>query len=90
MKTIIWGAFGVLALLWTGGVALVAELLQWSAGALASGGVTGRAEAAARVPVPTRLAPFVDLAGWREILSSVAIALESLSTILPPLGESLG
>lgn len=89
MKAVIWGAFVLLALLWTGGVIIAIELLEWSAGLIAAGGLGDLTEAAARVPIPGWLAPFVDLAGWREILSSTAAWLSSLSAVLPSPSESL-
>ena len=37
MKLFVWLGFGLLALLWTGGAALVAGLTEWAAQVLASG-----------------------------------------------------
>lgn len=90
MKAIVWGAFVVLSLIWTGGAVVAVELVEWSSGVLASGGAVGLADAAARVPLPAWLSPFIDLTGWREAVSLVASWIDSLSAMLPSLGESLG
>lgn len=89
MKAILWGGFVLIALLWTGGVAIAIEILEWSAGLIASGGLSGLTDAAAGVPIPGWLAPFVDLAGWRDILSGAAAWLSSLSAMLPSPSQSL-
>lgn len=89
VKTILWGAFVLLALLWTGGIAIAIEILEWSAEVIASGGLSGLTDAAASVPIPGWLAPFVDLAGWRDLLSSAAAWLSSLSAALPSPSQSL-
>lgn len=89
VKAILWGAFVLLALLWTGGVAIAIEILEWSAGMLASGSLSELTNAAAGVPIPGWLAPFVDLAGWRDIVSGAAAWLSSLSALLPSPGQSL-
>lgn len=90
MKLILWGAVALIALLWTGAVAVCVEVLQWSAAALASGEAKALADTAAQLPIPAWLAPFVDLAGWRETVTVLAGWLQSVSAALPPLGDSLG
>ena len=89
MKAILWGAFALLGLLWTGGAVIAVEILKWSAGALASGGISELTGAAAGVPIPGWLAPFVDLAGWREIIAGTTAWLSSLSAVLPSPSQSL-
>lgn len=89
VKIILWGVFGLLVLLWTALVAISVEIVQWSSAALAAGGVSGLAEAAASLPIPAWLAPFLDLSGWRETLATLAAWIESLSALLPSLGQSL-
>ncbi len=89
MKAILWGGFVLLALLWTGGIVIAIEILEWSAGVIAAGGLSELKEAAASVPIPGWLAPVVDLAGWRDILATAAAWLSSLSAILPSPSQSL-
>lgn len=90
MKGFIWGTAVLLAILWTVGIAIAVEVVQWSVGALASGGVAGITEAVARIPLPEWVVPFVDLFGGREILATVSSWLQSLSTVFPSASQSLG
>jgi hypothetical protein len=90
LKLFLWCAAVLLALLWTGGIAVTVKIVEWSIGALASGSAAGLAEAAARVPIPQWLAPFVDLAGGRETLIAIAAGLQSLAAALPSATQSLG
>jgi hypothetical protein len=90
LKLFLWCAALLLALLWTGGIAIAVQIVEWSIAALASGSAAGLAEAAARVPIPEWLAPFVDLSGGRETLVAIAAGLQSLADVLPSATQSLG
>lgn len=90
MKVAVWGISLILAIVWTAGIAITVEVVRWSIGALAAGGVGGLTEAVARIPVADWLAPFIDIFGGREMLSAVASWLQSASTFLPLASQSLG
>lgn len=89
MKIIIWSAFVLLALLWTAGAALVAQLTEWSLGILASGTVPDLLGAVAQAPIPPWLAPWLDLAGWRELLQGFTALMQSISAVMPTADQSL-
>jgi hypothetical protein len=93
MKLVLWLGFGLLALLWTGGAALVAGLTEWAAQVLASGGVADWTRAAANVPVPPWIALWVDPQAVRFVQEAVQWALEVLgswSAALPTAGQLIG
>ncbi|MEI8266885.1 MAG: hypothetical protein WCI59_14205 [Betaproteobacteria bacterium] len=93
MKLFVWLGFGLLALLWTGGAALVAGLTEWAAQVLASGGVADWTRAAANVPVPPWIALWVDPQAVRFVQEAVQWALEvlaSMSAALPTAGQLIG
>lgn len=87
MKLILWGIVALLAVLWTGGAALVAQLVQWSAQGLAGmeGDVAGVVAAAANVPA--WLSPWIDVAAWTEMLQWMSAVLASVSALVPNLGQ---
>jgi uncharacterized protein involved in cysteine biosynthesis len=58
MRTLIWLVAGLLAVVWTGMVALSVELSGWLLNAVASAPAVGAATGP--LPVPTWLAPWVD------------------------------
>lgn len=83
MKFALWGGFVLLAALWTGGAALLAQLVQWSAQGLASGDV---GNAVATLTMPVWLAPWFDPAAWAALQQSASAALEGLTALLPGIG----
>lgn len=90
MKVIIWSVFLLLALLWTAGAALFAQLTEWSIGLLASGSAADLVDRVGQIAVPAWLAPWVDLTGWRELLQWFTSVLQTVSALLPSAGQSLG
>lgn len=86
MKLALWGVFVLMAGLWTGGAALLAQLVQWSAQGLASGAASDIGTAAATLAMPVWLAPWFDPATWAAIQHSVSAALESFAALMPDLG----
>jgi hypothetical protein len=60
MKTIVWLIFLVSAGLWTGFVALAAQMTEWLLTAMSSGQVADIATTAGQWPVPAWLALWVD------------------------------
>ena len=93
MKLALWLGCALLALLWTGGAALTAALIQWAAQVLASGGAVDWAQAAARWPVPDWIALWLDPQAVRWAQEAVLWALGllgSLSAGLPVAGQVVG
>ena len=90
MKVIIWSVFLLLALLWTAGAGLFALLTEWSIGLLASGSAADLVASAGQIPVPAWLAPWLDLAGWRELIQWSSSVLQTVSALLPSAGQPLG
>lgn len=90
MKLILWGTVALLALLWTGGAALLAQLVQWSAQGLA--GIDGSAVdiAAAAATLPAWLSPWIDAAAWAEMQQWLTAVLASASALMPSLGQVAG
>lgn len=86
MKFALWGGFVLLAALWTGGAALLAQLVQWSAQGLASGAAGDIGSAAAALAMPVWLAPWFDPAAWAALQQSASAALEGLAALLPGIG----
>lgn len=87
MKIILWGVFALAALLWTGAAALLAELIQWSAQGLAASDGAAIGTAAATMPMPPWLSPWIDIAAWAALQQTVGGALTSASAVLPILGD---
>jgi hypothetical protein len=90
MKIALWIVFALLALLWTGGAAVVAQLVHWSAQGLASGSAGSLGAFGAGVPVPAWLGAWIDPAAWTAAQQAVAGALTSLSGSLPAIGAAIG
>lgn len=90
MKLAIWGVFGLLAGLWTAGAFIVSELTQWASQLVASGAAHDLGQAAARWPVPSWLAFWVDPA-WIQTLQAMTLwTLDALSDAIPFIGSALG
>jgi hypothetical protein len=90
MKVALWIIFAVLALLWTGGAAAVAQLVQWSAQGLASGGGAPLGTIASDASMPSWLSAWIDPASWGAAQQAVAGALAALSDSLPAIGTAVG
>lgn len=90
MKIIVWGAFGVLALAWTAGAFITAEILQWGAGFIASGAAVDLGTAAAQWPAPAWLAIWLDPAAVESVRMAAISALQALRGALPWLGSAVG
>jgi hypothetical protein len=90
VKLAIWGVFGLLAGLWTAGAFIAAELTQWAAQLVATGAANDLGQAAARWPVPSWLAFWVDPA-WVQTMQSMTLwTLEALREGMPFIGSALG
>ena len=90
MKVVLWSVFAVMALVWTGGAVLVAELVQWSAQAIAQADGAAIGAAAAGVQVPAWLGPWIDVERWVAVQQWVAGALAAASDALPAIGAAAG
>lgn len=90
MKIALWIVFAVLALLWTGGAAAVAQLVQWSAQGLASGSAAPLGTIAADAVMPSWLSAWIDPASWSAAQQAIAGALAALSDSLPAIGTAVG
>lgn len=90
MKALIWVVFLVFAGLWTGLVALSAQLTEWLLGALASGQVNDLASAAGQWPVPEWLGPWVDTAWLQAVQAATVDMLQWLGQVLPGADSLMG
>jgi len=90
VKTVIWSAFALFALLWTGGAYLTVEAVQWAARVFSSGEATDLAQAAAAWPVPAWLAPWVDAAWLQSVQQSIVASLAALRGSMPAVGSAVG
>lgn len=86
MKFALWGGFVLLAALWTGGAALLAQVVQWSAQGLASGAAGNIGNAAATMAMPVWLAPWFDPTAWAALQQSISAAFEGLAALMPGMG----
>jgi hypothetical protein len=82
--------FGLLALLWTGGAASAAWVVQWAAQALADGGVAAAGRDFASLPVPQWLALWLDPALLQAVRSALLWTPDAAGTLLPAAGSAAG
>lgn len=80
--------FALLALLWTGGAALAAWLVQWTTQALASGGTLEIERELGAFPVPPWLAVWMDPAPVQAARSALAWTVEAAGGLLPLAGSA--
>jgi hypothetical protein len=91
MKTLIWSLTALLALMWTGFVAIVHQLTGWLLSAIDSGALQGAAGTVGGLslpPVPAWLEPWVDTA-WLSELQSLAVSLVQWLGAVLPSGDAL-
>ena len=88
MKFLIWTGTGLVALLWTLAIAVMASLANWLAGStdLAVGGL----QAIGQWPMPAWLSLWVDPAWLEPIKGMMAGALDLLTVATPWLAPVLG
>lgn len=89
MKTAIWLVSALLAMVWTGGAALSAELLEWAGNLMASGQAADWGRQATALPIPAWLAVWIDPALFRAMQETVLGALELVQGFLPATGTAL-
>ncbi len=88
MKAIIWTAGGLLALSWTGAMALLALMVGWVGTALQQAGAAGATAAAQPPAMPAWLAGWVDPAAWTAAAQWARGALEASQSVLPYFGTA--
>ena len=90
MKALIWVIFLVFAGLWTGLVALAAQVTEWLLAAMAAGQVSDVATTATQWPVPAWLALWVDPA-WVQGLQAASVELvQWMEQVLPSASGLMG
>lgn len=91
MRLALWVTVSIIALLWTGGAALIAEIVDWAAREAAARG-TGEAVAsvAEAVTLPSWLSPWVDVSTWNTAVQAVTGIITSAQASLPALGGVIG
>jgi hypothetical protein len=89
MKIAVWGLFAFVALLWTGGAALLAQLVEWSAQGLTAGGATAIGTVVATASPPAWLSSWIDATSWAAAQEAVGSALTSLSGVLPAISDAV-
>ncbi|MEJ7929809.1 hypothetical protein WG922_07485 [Ramlibacter sp. AN1015] len=90
MVILSWLFFGALALVWTGGAFVFAELAQWGAQALASGVAGDAARGLATLPVPQWIVLWVDPALVQTAQSMVLWTFDTAREAVPLLGSAAG
>lgn len=90
MKVVLWFVFAVLAVLWTGGSAALAQLMSWSAAGLAQGGGVEVVAAATTVAMPAWLSGWVDPVAWTAAQQAAVETFGAVRAALPVLGTAVG
>jgi hypothetical protein len=90
MKIILWGGVALLALFWTGGAAVLAEAVQWSAQWVSAGSTSTLEATAKNIVLPVWLAPWFEPAGIASVLETLQDMLSSFSSVLPTMGMVVG
>lgn len=90
MKWIIWTMGGVVAVVWTGALALTAWLVDWTGEALVRAGTSGTPAPAMPAELPALLAGWIDPAGWTAIVQTLQQGLGAAQSMLPAVGTAAG
>lgn len=91
MKTLIWGLVTLMAVVWTGFVALAHQLAGWLLAAVDTGplqGAAGTVGGLALPPVPAWLEPWIDAQSLAAMQSLVVSLVQWLGAVLPS-GDAL-
>lgn len=83
LKTLLWVFVALLAGVWTGLVALTAQLTDWLLAAMGSGQVTDLAQTALQWPVPAWLGIWVDTAWLQDVQTTWVGVVQWLAQVLP-------
>jgi hypothetical protein len=87
MKILAWSLCVVLALFWTGLVALTAEAARWISSGLASGQVKDFANGAAQWPAPDWLLAWIDPHWMQMLQSSLLYVFNTVANLSPQLSS---
>lgn len=90
MRIALWFVVAIVALLWTAGAALAAAAAGWTAAQVASGAALQASQAAAQMPVPAWIAPWVDPALLRTAQEALLWALQNARDALPWAAAAIG
>ncbi len=90
MKTIIWAIFGLLAIIWTGVIAISLKLAHWLLGGLGDMQVPVPATPPPSAPTPDWVPPWVDPDWLHAAQAGVADAMNHLNHALPMLSGLSG
>jgi hypothetical protein len=91
MKTLIWSLTALLALLWTGFVAIVQQFTGWLLSVVDTGALQGAAGTVGGLslpPMPAWLEPWIDTASLAALQSMVVSMVQWLGAVLPS-GDAL-
>lgn len=88
MKILIWAAFVLVILFWTGLIALTEQLSQWLLASMPTGQVTDLTQITGQWPVPAWLGLWVDTA-WIEGVQEMGVGFLAWLMPLVPSSESL-
>lgn len=83
MTTILWLLFALVALVWTGVIALGVQLADWALAGIASGQVAGAVAAAGERVPPGWLGALLDPAALQALTEGLQAGLRWLSGVLP-------
>jgi hypothetical protein len=90
MKIALWIITCMLALLWTGGALISANLTSWFAGRVAAGDLANVGRDAAPWPQPEWLPPWIDPAALQLFQQWLLEGLRALDALLPIFSSMLG
>ncbi|OYU46706.1 MAG: hypothetical protein CFE44_00680 [Burkholderiales bacterium PBB4] len=88
MKIMLWGVTLLLAMVWTVGVALLASVANWLAGA--GDQVVGAVQMVAEWPVPAWANVWMDPAWLDAVRAMLTVSIDAVATYAPWLFSALG
>ena len=88
MKILLWGATLLLAVIWTVGIALLASVANWLAGA--GDEVVGAVKMVAEWPVPPWASVWLDPALLDSVRAALTWSIDALATYAPWLFDMVG
>jgi hypothetical protein len=83
VRVLIWAVACLIALMWTGAIAVAAGAASWAAQLLESGSAIEWAREAAQLPVPGWIAIWVDPAIVRYVQEAVVWSIDVMQSALP-------
>lgn len=90
MKALLWGAFILALLIWTGFATLVAQAIAWSSEQLSTGAFGTLEMATNKVVIPAWASPWLAPSEWAAILMAVQTALDNAAAALPLMASLMG